>query len=241
MNDGVFLCTRYAFPPNALHLCGPEKQADLGFYTLSSKVSEHTREILSEFSTLYPYLQLIAGENNMSDPFDRRVVEAYWLGNGLLQTVKKNTFIAHIDDQLLMNKRISKKEKLILNQKIGEWGLPCHAFHVLHMYARTGHTIDRHTLQTMDACIINWGKVDEIHADSLTVETQALKQTDSGVLFGDIVQRTISHAGKDDVVVKALRKGDWVSYHWGKLCTKLSLNQRTQLRMYTLYALQMTA
>lgn len=241
MNDGVFICTRYAFPPNSLHLCGPEKQADLGFYTTSSLVSEHTREILSEFSTLYPYLQLIAGENGISDPFDKRVVEAYWLGNTLLASVKKNIFITHIDDQLLMNKRMSKKEKIILNQKIINWGLPHHAFHVLHMYARTGHTMDRHTLHTMDACIINWGKVEEIYTDSLVVATQPLKQTVDGIVLGNIIKRIIHHAGKDDTVVKTLYVGDWVSYHWGKLCTKLTIRQKKQLMTYTTFALQMTS
>lgn len=241
MNDGVFLCTRYAFPPNSLHLCGPEKQADLKFYTTSSEVSEHTKVILTEFSTLYPYLQLIAGDNGIGDPFDKRVVEAYWLGNTLLQIVKKNTFITHIDDQLLMNKRMSKKEKIILNQKIIEWGLPHHAFHVLHMYARTGHTMDMHTLHTMDACIINWGKVYEINTDSLVVVTQPLKQTDAGIVLGNMIKRVIQHGGKNDVVVKTLHVGDWVSYHWGKLCTKLTTRQKKQLMAYTNLALQMTS
>ncbi len=35
-----------------------------------------------------PYLQLIARSNDIADPFDARVVEAYWIGNELLDGVE---------------------------------------------------------------------------------------------------------------------------------------------------------
>ena len=39
------------------------------------------------FEGAYPYLELIASENGIADPLDARVVEAYWLGNDLLEHV----------------------------------------------------------------------------------------------------------------------------------------------------------
>ena len=41
-----------------------------------------------------PYLRLIAAANGIADPLDRRVVEAYWLGNGLLERTDLPAFTA---------------------------------------------------------------------------------------------------------------------------------------------------
>ena len=45
---------------------------------------------LKKFTAHYAYLCLIAKANGLS-PFDRRVAEALWLGNGLLKKVKRGT------------------------------------------------------------------------------------------------------------------------------------------------------
>ena len=50
--------------------------ADQGLYELGQK-----------FTGAYPYLRLIADANHIEDAFDDRVVEAYWVGNALLNHV----------------------------------------------------------------------------------------------------------------------------------------------------------
>ena len=81
---GISTCARYAFAPNWFHYCGPEKQKDLKAYIQEQRFRSGITDILHHFETLYPYLLLIASENHLNDPFDRRVVEAYWIGNRFL-------------------------------------------------------------------------------------------------------------------------------------------------------------
>ena len=92
---GLALCSRYSYPPNSLSLCGPDKKKDLNWYSIYQQTDKGTLEILSQFSTLYPYLTLIAQENKIKDPFNQKVVEAYWIGNNLLHKIPVKSFVTH--------------------------------------------------------------------------------------------------------------------------------------------------
>jgi len=46
---------------------------------------EGLRHVAARFEGAWPYLQLIAACNGIGEPLDRRVVEAYWVGNELLK------------------------------------------------------------------------------------------------------------------------------------------------------------
>src|SRR4030042_1170915 len=94
--QGVMSCSRYSFAPNSLHYCGPERQSDMLGYVQHEAADKGLAEILHRFDTLYKYLVLIASSNHIHDPFDRRVVEAYWVGNNLLARVKTNQFAQHL-------------------------------------------------------------------------------------------------------------------------------------------------
>lgn len=90
-------CVRYAFMPNRLHLCGPEKQADLlEFYSkINSKKKfslDHLKSLISEFETLFPYLKLI-GRANQKNPFQEQIIEAYWVGDPALKKVGSSAFL----------------------------------------------------------------------------------------------------------------------------------------------------
>lgn len=82
--DGALRCLRYAFGPNRLHLCGPKANSDLLNFLIEQKPSKRLTFLLKKFKTMYPYLKKIADANKIKDPLDERVVEAYWIGNNLL-------------------------------------------------------------------------------------------------------------------------------------------------------------
>ena len=63
--------------------------------------------LLRRFTGALPYLQLIARANAIADPFDARVVEAYWLGNELLDGVE----VRQLYDSLL--ERFGKPDEAI--------------------------------------------------------------------------------------------------------------------------------
>src|ERR1039458_5353739 len=85
--DGPLLFARYAYPPNALGYCGPgdsQSLLELGADPGSVGNDEGLRRLARRFEGAWPYVELIAAANRIEDPLDLRVVEAYWIGNELL-------------------------------------------------------------------------------------------------------------------------------------------------------------
>src|SRR6266849_9976169 len=86
--DGPQIFARYAFMPNRLTYCGGDDHRALFDYCVAGVTDAGLRDLLRKFTGAMPYLRLIAECNAILDPFDARVVEAYWLGNELLQVVE---------------------------------------------------------------------------------------------------------------------------------------------------------
>lgn len=235
---GLALCTRYSYPPNSLSLCGPDKQEDLKWYSSNLQADKGTVEILTLFSTLYPYLKLISSQNNISDPFDPRVIEAYWIGNELLYRVSERQFALHLSDKLHLKKKISRIDLTNILNKLDEGALPNHAFHVTNIYKRTGHLEIPHSVKTMDACLVNWGKVNNISDEFISVSTQSLKE-DKGKLIFQKKERKIMWQGEKDFLKNVIKKGDFISYHWGYICHKLTKSNLKNLIYYTNTALKL--
>ena len=85
--SGPTLFARFAYPLNALGYCGTDEHRTLLEYAASGAVDGDLRSLARGFDGAWPYLELIAAANGIGDPLDRRVVEAYWIGNDLLQRV----------------------------------------------------------------------------------------------------------------------------------------------------------
>lgn len=230
---GLAICSRYSYPPNSLSLCGPDKKNDLQWYAANQKTDKGTLEILSQFSTLFPYLSLIAQQNKLSDPFDPKVVEAYWLGNNLLYQIPLSRFAVHLSDSIMLKKKLPGKELETIFTKLTQGGLPHHSFHVLNIYKRTGQLDINHTVETMDACIINWGKIVKINLGSIIVMTKPLRFIGDKLVFDKPIMRKIISQGDKDLSFSKLKINDWVSYHWGYFCHKLTRQQFNNLIYYT--------
>lgn len=234
IQNGAFLCSRFSYPPNSLSLCGPpSKKVDLAYYSETAKTDKGTLEILSRFSTLYPYLCLIAYENNIQDPLDPRVVEAYWLGNTLLGNISPKKMADHLTDRIKIKKMLKKGEAENIYRKLKFSPLPHHSFHVLNIYKRTGYLNIPHTLYTMDACLINWGQTVKITKNLLEIKTQKLVIEKHKLKLKNGIVRKIKTQGEKDELFRSLKVGDFVSYHWGYFCQKLTLRQLVNLKAYT--------
>src|SRR4051812_3890145 len=84
---GPVLFARYAFPPNSHGFCGPADSGALFDYGVARVDDRGLRELARQFAGAWPYLELIASATGLTDPLDRRVVEAYWVGTGRLNSV----------------------------------------------------------------------------------------------------------------------------------------------------------
>jgi len=78
---------RYAYGPNRLGYCGPDAADELLGEAAEGGDLRRIRELAAGFEGAWPYLELIALSNGITDPLDDRVVEAYWLGSDLLDAV----------------------------------------------------------------------------------------------------------------------------------------------------------
>lgn len=231
---GLSLCSRYAFAPNLFHYCGPEKQADLLGYLHENHADRGLSEILTQFDTLYNYLVLIASENKIQDPFDRRVVEAYWLGNALTVNVKKSALVSHVDDVLAVSKKMSRTEFVKLATSLTSHGMPTHTDHVLSIYIRTGHHAIAHTIETIDQCRISWGKIVKLKGNMAEALVRPLVYNNDSLRLGEPQLKSLT------CIDVATTVGEWVSIHWGYVCAILTETQVKNLRVFTLRALKNT-
>lgn len=232
--DGLFRCSRYSFGPNRLHYCGPDANHEMKAYLKEGVSDPGLSLILKQFDTLSKYLRLIARSNNIADTFDDRVVEAYWLGNELLESVEKRALFDSLVDDHKLKKKIRLKDFDSLTSKIGQGAVPHHSFHVLNVWRRTGHLDREHTVESMDECRISWGKVLVIDGPIITVETEPLVLENSRLALGTPIQRKITRHLETDTDIDLLKQGDNVTIHWGVPCEVITPEQSVILKKYTM-------
>ena len=83
--EDLILASRYSLAPNLLNLCGPSNFVK----SLENRKKAEIKKKLRNFESYYSYISLI-GKKNSKSPFDKEVVEAYWIGNKLLEKVTEN-------------------------------------------------------------------------------------------------------------------------------------------------------
>ncbi|PZS17780.1 MAG: hypothetical protein DLM57_07585 [Pseudonocardiales bacterium] len=231
---GPTLFVRYAFPPNYHGACGPPDSQALFQYGATTTVDDGLRDLARQFAGAWPYLELIANATGVADPLDRRVVEAYWVGNSLLDRVGVRPLGESMED------RFRSKTGLQFGRvadSVLAGGMPHHSYHVFCIYPWVGLLGDdrryEQALMVLDRCRIRWGQVRQVRADQLMVESQPLLFEQGRLLLGpptvETVERTLDGVG----LVPEFHVGDWVSMHWEWVCDRLGARQLAALRHYT--------
>jgi len=235
--DGVELACRYSFRPNILGLCGPQSDFTLFNYVIKKdRRPKETKRLLKKFLGAFAYYQLIAQANKITDPFDYRVVEAYWIGNSLLKRVQaeeiKKMILNNFTGPGLLNNNIAKN----LIKKLLPRCVPHHSFHVFYLGSVTG--IVPKNLKTFNSCFISWGKVKEIKGDYLIVLRANLKREKNKIVLGKPFLEKVLYKMDNKSFIKNLHLGDWVSIHWNWACQRLNKQALERLRYWTLYNLK---
>lgn len=232
--DGLLRCSRYAFGPNRLHYCGPDANGELLAHIQAGVSNPWLESLLKDFRTMYPYLRFIAEVNNISDAFDGRVVEAYWIGNNLLENIEKKKFYRHLLEAHQIKKKVGSKSFRFITDKITQGAAPHHSFHVLDIWKRTGHIEREHTLESMDACRVSWGEIKDIQGPIVTLETEPLIYKDGKLSLDQPIIKKVSRSLESPFDIEQLKIGDLVSLHWGVICETITSMQALSLKKYTL-------
>jgi hypothetical protein len=231
--NGPTLFAQFAYPPNELGYCGPEDSRALLERTASGEDPRGLRRIARGFEGAWPYLELIAAENGRSDPLDPAVVEAYWIGNHLLDQVGPLALCRSLEDRFAARTGTGF-ERLVAAAPAG--ALPHHAFHVFGVYPWVGllraGRVDE-PLHVLDRCRIRWGQVVETAGDWAVVRSRPLGWDGHRLVLQpprpERVRSGIGGLG----LVRALSPGDWCALHWDWVCDVLSPPRLAALRRYS--------
>ena len=230
---GPLLFARFAFPPNRLGLCGPETGGTLPERVRSGRPDPELRRIAQEFEGAWPYLELIAAENGVADPLDPCVVEAYWLGNGLLREVGPR---ARYDDLAgRFRSRTAPREWPWLEAKAASTSVVHHSFHVLEILPRIGMIrggLPADMVGVLERCLVRPGRVVATHDGALEVVLPSLELHDGALGFGAPRLERLAPAngeGFGDVLLP----GDDVAVHWDRVCGRLDGAQVARLLAVT--------
>jgi hypothetical protein len=232
--SGPILFARYAYGPNRLGLCGPDDAPALFGGTSEGGDERELRQLARGFEGAYPYLELIARANEIPDPLDRRVVDAYWLGSRLLDSVSPDAFADSL--RLRFRPRLGQPTWKALESSAPAGAKPVHAFHVLDVFPKVGlmrsEQVDN-VLKTMDSCRIRWGRVLERDGDALVVNAVPLALVDGKLALGEPRRERITAWRDGKGFLGEVGAGDVVSIHWDWACDVLDAGAVARLRSWT--------
>jgi hypothetical protein len=229
---------RFAYPPNALGYCGPDDARGMLERLEAGEDAAGLRAAARRFEGAWPYLQLIAGANRIADPLDPRVVEAYWIGNGLLDRVDGNLLADSLDERF--RRRVGPRlERLVAPAPAG--ARPHHSFHVFGVYPWLGlirSGVVEQPLRVLDRCRIRWGQVEAIVGDQAVVRCRLLTWEDGALTLGAPQSEQVTLGDDGLSLAGPLGVGDWCALHWDWVCAPLTPVQLEALRTWTVRTLE---
>ena len=234
---GPLLFARYAYPPNALGLCGADSPRTLLQYGDAGVSDGGLAELARTFDGAWPYLELIAGANGLDDPLDARVVQAYWVGNELLDRVRPAALARHVEDRF--RGRLGRAGEHVVTA-VAAGAVPHHCFHVFAVYPwlgllRTG--IVDEPLRVLDQCRTTAAVVRSVDVDSAEVLARPLRWDGLRLRLGEPEPRIVRWRDGGLSFVPDLHPGDSVSLHWDFVCDRLKPMAQLALERATACAL----
>jgi hypothetical protein len=234
---GALRFARYAYPPNELGYCGPDASAQLLEQVATGAADHDLRRLLRGFEGAWPYLELIAAANGIGDPLDSRVVEAYWVGNPLLDRVGPRLMGDSLEDRF-RGRAGRTWSDLMAPVPLG--AVPHHSFHVFGIYPWLGLLREGRLdepLRVLDRCRIRWGQVCSVSGGEAVVRSRLLVWDGRRLALGDAVEERVMVSLDDRGLARGLRPGAWCSLHWDWVCEALDVRSLARLRHYSLQQL----
>ncbi|MDQ6658886.1 MAG: DUF6390 family protein [Actinomycetota bacterium] len=247
---GEAMFARYAYPPNELGYCGPGDGHELLQFAFGAAGGAGTRSEnhfdmsgrARAFDGAWPYLEHLAATAGSDSPMDRRVVEAYWVGNDLLEAADPAQFAA-------------AAAAAFAGQAWADWAaltphhsptpvpVPHHSFHVFVVYPWVGvlrRTGEAKALEVLDRCRIRWGRVEAVDGDVARVQYEPLTWNGTAFGLGAPRSETARIAAGGRSLLDPPRPGEWVALHWDWVCDRLDPDQLRALKKYTARQLAIT-
>jgi hypothetical protein len=217
---GAVLFARYAYPPNELGYCGPAG-ADVLLAGAADEIARRARG----FEGAWAYLEFLAAAAGLADPLAEEVVEAYWVGNPLLDAVGSAGLAE------FLRCRFAGQTGGTWADADG-WALAHHSFHVFEVYPwasllrRTGSP---QAVSVLDRCRIRTGVVEEVAGETATVACRRLVWADGRLGPGPVHRERVVWSVGGRSLLAGLVAGDRVALHWDWVCDVLTDEQVRRL------------
>jgi hypothetical protein len=232
--SGALRFAAYAYPPNALGYCGPDASQQLLQQVAEGVDNPDLRKLARGFEGAWPYLELIAAANRIEDPLDARVVEAYWVGNSLLERVGTRLLGDSLESRFRARAGQSWSR---LVEAVPAGAVPHHSFHVFGIYPWLGLLREGRVdepLHVLDRCRVRWGQVLQVRGGEAVVRARPLLWDGRQLALGEPREET-SYVRLDGLgLAGPVQVGDWCSLHWSWVCERLDRPRLVALRHYTL-------
>lgn len=226
--DGVALGARFSLATSRREYCGPAGASPALYAAiLEGGDPAPAARALSSFEALWPYLEVIAEKHGRA-PLDLDVVEAYWIGNELLDAFEREDFLPLLDR--LVRRGLPRRIADRLAGSLPPGAIPHHTFHVIFVGVGnvTGHVPTN--LESMEQCRPSWATVREVRETELTVRIPRLVHAHGQLTTGPEEESTVDY---DPRVLPDVRPGAAVALHWGWPAIVLSEEQRRNLEHYS--------
>lgn len=216
-HDGAIRFARYAYPPNELGYCGPGEHAELLERVHAHAAGPGLDHLARGFEGAWPYLALLAGHTGR-DPLDPDVVDAYWIGNRLLEAVPGHDLLLSLDERFRTRGNVAE-----VVDPVRHGALPHHSLHVLAVYPwagllRSGRTDP--SLEVMERCLVRWGTVLDTDESGAMVEVVTLGWNGGRLFLGPPRTERFVRA-LDGRRLADVETGDTVAVHWQWVCDVL--------------------
>lgn len=231
--NALQLVSRFSLPPNSLGYCGVDTAPQKFSSCIINGLCNGVEEEVEKFIVLNPYLNTIAQITN-KPKFSYDVIESYVLGNNLLDKVGDRHY------ELLMEN--------FLKQGVPEWFveelrnkkpkkfIPTHLFQVLHIGVGQVSGSVPYNMDSINNCMVRWGKVEKITDSIETVETGSVKVKLNSLkkVNGKFeLTKTEEKMAFVKDFVPEIKQGSIVAVHWNQVTKILTKNETEKLLEWT--------